>query len=56
MGLGNGSVISVSRESCTSLYYKCTGMIFLYSDKLLVNQTKHAVDLAIKQNLDLLAC
>ena len=56
MGLGNGSVISVSRESCTSLYYKCTGMIFLYSYKLLVNQTKHAIDLAIKQNLDLLAC
>lgn len=38
-----------------SQYYNCTGMIFLYFHELLVNQTKHAVDLAIKESLDLLA-
>lgn len=31
-------------------------MIFLNSHELLVDETKHEVDLAIKQSIELLAC
>lgn len=38
------------------LYYVCTWMLFLYFNELLIDETNHEVDLAIKQSLELLAC
>ena len=37
-------------------YYVCTGMLSLDFHDLLVDETKHELDLAVKQGLDFLAC
>ena len=37
-------------------HYVCTGILFLDFHDLLVNETKHQLDLAVKQGLDFFAC
>ena len=47
---------SVNLEEFHVTHYVCTGILFLDFHDLLVDETKHEVDLAVKQGLDFLAC